>query len=112
MKLARCVVILFTFMLGVSVSSAWQDRASAAGGARESSAAANVERAANAERAGLVDINRATKDELKTLPGIRDAYAWAIVRNRPYKNKAQLRSRNVLPAATYSRIKDQIIAKQ
>lgn len=60
----------------------------------------------------LVDINRATAAELKTLPGIRDAYAAAIAKNRPYGNKAQLLSRKVIPAAIYRQIKDKIIAKQ
>ena len=63
-------------------------------------------------RADLVDINRATAAELKTLPGIRDAYAAAIAKNRPYINKAQLLSRKIIPAAVYKQIKDKIIAKQ
>jgi DNA uptake protein ComE-like DNA-binding protein len=59
-----------------------------------------------------VDINRASLAELKTLPGIRDAYASAIVRNRPYKNKAQLLSRQVIPEAAYGKIRNKIVAKQ
>ena len=61
---------------------------------------------------GLIDINHATVSELKTLPGIRDAYAAAIVTNRPYKNKAQLLSKQVIPEAAYGKIKNKIIAKQ
>lgn len=60
----------------------------------------------------LVDINSATAAELKTVPGIRDAYAAAIIKNRPYANKAQLLSRKILPVAVYKQIKDKIIAKQ
>ena len=60
----------------------------------------------------LIDINRATAAELKTIPGIGDAYSAAIVKNRPYANKTQLKSRNVVPDATYEKIKDKIIAKQ
>jgi DNA uptake protein ComE-like DNA-binding protein len=59
-----------------------------------------------------VDINRASMAELKTLPGIRDAYASAIVRNRPYKNKAQLLSRQVIPEAAYGKIRNKIVARQ
>ena len=62
--------------------------------------------------AGLIDVNRATVAELKTLPGIHEAYANAILRNRPYKNKAQILSRKVIPRAAYLKIKDLIIAKQ
>jgi competence protein ComEA len=60
----------------------------------------------------LVDINRASNAELKSLPGIRDAYAEAIVRNRPYKNKKQLLSKQVIPEAAYAKIKNRIVAKQ
>jgi DNA uptake protein ComE-like DNA-binding protein len=60
----------------------------------------------------LIDINRASAVELKTLPGIQDAYADAIVKNRPYKNKAQLLSKQIIPEAAYGKIKNKIIAKQ
>jgi competence protein ComEA len=67
---------------------------------------------ASSAKNGLIDINHATVSELKTLPGIRDAYAAAIVTNRPYKNKAQLLSKQVIPEAAYGKIKNKIIAKQ
>jgi DNA uptake protein ComE-like DNA-binding protein len=60
----------------------------------------------------LVDINRASAEELKQLPGIADAYAAAIIRHRPYKNKAQLATGKVIPPAAYKKIRDRIIAKQ
>lgn len=59
-----------------------------------------------------LDINSASADDLKTLPGIGDAYAKKIIENRPYKGKDDLVSRNVIPEATDSKIKDQIIARQ
>src|SRR5438045_3483054 len=62
--------------------------------------------------ADLLDINRATVAELRALPGMGDAYAAAIVRRRPYKNKTQLRSKGVIPLSVYRKIKDQIVARQ
>jgi DNA uptake protein ComE-like DNA-binding protein len=68
--------------------------------------------AAADQKSATIDINHASVAELKSLPGIGDAYANAIVKHRPYANKTQLRSRNVLPLSTYNKIKDQVIAKQ
>lgn len=59
-----------------------------------------------------LDINTATVDQLKAFPGIGDAYAKRIIDGRPYTAKNQLTTRGILPAATYNKIKDQIIASK
>ena len=59
-----------------------------------------------------VDLNSATEADLKALPGIGDAYAAKIVAGRPYANKHQLVSKNIVPESTYKKFSDQVIAKQ
>jgi competence protein ComEA len=59
-----------------------------------------------------VDINSASIDELRDLPGVGEAYSKKIVENRPYKRKDELVQKKIIPQSTYDKIKDQIIAKQ
>lgn len=85
--------------------------AKTAGKAADKTAGKAVDKAV--EKAGaLIDINRATPVELKAIPGIGDAYSAAIVKGRPYANKAQLKSKGIVPDGVYEKIKDKIIAKQ
>ena len=59
-----------------------------------------------------VDLNTATPEQLKAIPGIGDAFAKRIIDGRPYTMKNQLTQRGILPQATYDKVKDSVVARR
>jgi competence protein ComEA len=57
-----------------------------------------------------LDLNTASEDELKALPGIGEAYSKKIIENRPYARKASWSRRRSFRRPP--EIKNDIIAKQ
>ena len=97
---AQIAVLIFALSLFTGMAAAQVD-------SKASSAAA-----AASNMAGKLDINSATVDQLKELPGIGEAFSQKIVDGRPYHSKLDLVHKKIIPQATYDKIKDMIIAKQ
>ena len=74
----------------------------------------SAQTATEAAKAKVVplDINTASEAELKAMPGIGDAYAKKIIAGRPYAKKDQLKTKKIIPASLYDKIKDKIVASQ
>ena len=64
------------------------------------------------KRAELMDINTASDDQLKTLPGMTDDVVKKIVAGRPYTGKDQLLKQNIVDKDEYGKIRPLIVAKQ
>jgi len=97
--LAQIAVLIFALSLINSIATAQTSPAGSAASAAQA-------------MADKLDINTATADQLKALPGIGDAYSQKIIDGRPYRAKNQLVQKKIIPQATYDKIKDLIIAKQ
>lgn len=57
-----------------------------------------------------VNLNAASQQELKRLPGGSDEEAARIIAGRPYNSKAFLVTNNVISAARYGEIKNLVVA--
>ncbi len=101
----RIVVVAMTLLLLTGLCLGQSSSASTA--SKSSGAAASSKPASD-----LIDINSASKEQLATLPGIGDAYSQKIIDGRPYHNKTELKTKKIIPAATYTKISGMIIAKQ
>ena len=58
-----------------------------------------------------MDINKASAEDLKTLPGVDDARARKIMDARPYSDSSDLVKKHVVSGAEYDRISDKITAR-
>jgi len=125
MKIAVMLTTCLTLavLLAASLSIAAEEKTAAAKAAVASEAAPvkAAERApvkaaavspAKAPEVELLDINSASAVQLEKVPGIGEESAKKIIAGRPYFKKDQLKSRKIITAAQYYKIKDRIIARR
>jgi hypothetical protein len=58
---------------------------------------------------GALDLNTASLEELRMVPGINEATAKKIVENRPYARSDELVTKKVLSKAAFDGIKEHIV---
>ncbi len=93
-------LLAFTFVLALAVAPMPQR------------ATAQARPASAAPQGDPLDINTATRDQLKALPGIGDAYADRIIKGRPYAAKNQLTQKGIIPNNAYAKIQTMIVARR
>src|SRR5215471_14858996 len=59
-----------------------------------------------------VDLNKASKPDLTSLPGITSQKADRIIAERPYANTHQLVTRRVLSDDEYAQVQDRLVVNQ
>jgi DNA uptake protein ComE-like DNA-binding protein len=101
------LVIIIALTLGTFVfASEIKDPAKTTETADENNAkTANV-----ADKIRRININTATEDQLKAVLGVGDESAKKIIAGRPYTKKDQLKTRKIIHADDYEKIKKLIDA--
>jgi DNA uptake protein ComE-like DNA-binding protein len=87
------------------------EAAKATAGASESDASKSKAKAKK-PKVKPIDINNASAEELKKIPGVGDAEAERIIKARPYPTRAYLVERNVVTLEQYYAMKDYMVAVQ
>ncbi len=110
--IAAALLLSASLSLAVETKPGTPGETKAISGANTTQKGTKVKDTKAAAKIKLVDINSASKAELKKLPGINDAEADKIIAGRPYGSKAHLTTRGIVPRGIYENLKTLVIAKQ
>ena len=113
-SIIKTALIVLTLWMSASLSLAGEQKPQEA---KQTNAADTAKAAAKKSKTAPpkvepVDINSASKEELKKLPGISDADADKIIAGRPYLSKAHLQTRNIVSPGVYLGLRELVVAKQ
>ena len=97
-------------LLGSSFAHAADEAKPAAKPAAAQPAKPPPKASAPAKRPKPVDLNSATAEQLKKVPGVDEALAEKIIQNRPYPTRAYLVTKGVYSQDDYYKIKDYFVA--
>ncbi len=116
-----CFIFLATFVVGLS--SACTQQKATPDEIRQKTAEATAELKQNTKavvegvKEGLrngqiVDLNKASKDDLLRLPGLTSEGADRVIAGRPYTDAHELVRRRIVSEAEYQQIKDKVTASR
>jgi len=97
-------------LLGGSLAHAADEAKPAAKPATAQPAKPPPKASASAKKPKPVDINSATAEQLKKVPGVDEALAEKIIKNRPYPTRAYLVTKEVYSQEEYYKVKDYFVA--
>ncbi len=104
-----CLTLIAALMIFAMPSMA-QSSGTTSGASAPAKTSTKSTSSKSSDSASKLDINAASADQLKALPGIDAATAQKIIAGRPYHGKNDLVSKNIISKTEYESIKDQIIA--
>jgi DNA uptake protein ComE-like DNA-binding protein len=108
------ILIVSTVLTGGSALAADPAKPAAPAATPQSSAPApassTTPAAKPAKKPKPLDLNSASAEQLKSVPGVDDARAEKIVKNRPYPTRAYLVTKGVYSQEEYYTVKDYFVA--
>ena len=110
--LAYGVLVALAAIASAGVAAAAGAGPAASAPASGGSAPVLEKKNAPAAKEKLIDVNSASRAELKTLPGIGDAEADKIIAGRPYLSKVHIVTESGIPEGVYQSIRHRIVAVQ